>query len=194
MASEEEDRDGLIDDLIDAVPVLEGTGHTLINNARRAAFVTDLARKIDLYPVIAARWGFIDEVEMADFLKTSPALRRLIKEERAVWFSNENSEVRGRELARRGTVECVPEAVNIALNPEITPSTRLDAIRTCARIAGMDGPGSREAAYAQAEGASRFSVVINFPSAGKTETITVAPPTVSGEPEITPQRNLIEHG
>lgn len=174
MPSEEQEQDNLLDPLIDATPVV-------MSHQQRAAFITDVARKIDEYPTIAMRYGFVDEADMAGYIKSNQELRRAIKEERAVWFSNESAETRARELARRGTAELIPEATNIGLSEITTPSVRLDAIRTLARIAGLDGAGRAQETYPGVEGAARFSVVINL---GPDKTVTVAPqPAIEHDPE-----------
>lgn len=176
MPSEEQEQDDLIDPLIDNVPVYDTPQLT---HQRRVAFITDVARKIDEYATIAMRYGFVDESDMADYIRKNKELRRAIKEERAIWYSGENSETRARELARRSTAECISDAANIALSETITPSVRLDAVRTLARIGGLDGPGRAQETYPGAEGAARFSVVINIPGR---ETVSVTP-TIEHDPE-----------
>lgn len=177
MPSEEQEQDDLIDPLIDNVPVYDAPQMT---HQRRVAFITDVARKIDEYATIAMRYGFVDESDMADYIRKNKELRRAIKEERAIWYSGENSETRARELARRGTAECISEAASIGLNETITPSVRLDAVRTLARIAGMDGAGRAQETYPGAEGAARFSVNIHL---GADKTVTIAPATIEPDPE-----------
>jgi len=176
MPSEEEDQDGLIDPIIDTTPVFAATqNEPHLSHARRQSFITDLARKIDTYDMIASRYGFTDCDDMGDYLRARPELRRMVKEERSAWFASENAEVRAKVLAQRAATELIPEAAQIGLNENINPSVRLEALNRLARIAGIDGPGTgRGEHFSNAPDAGgRFSVSIVFQNAGKTETISV---------------------
>lgn len=180
MADEEEERDDLIDPLIDATAVFPAD-EPVLNTARRQSFVTDLARKIDPYPLIATRYGFTDEADVADYLRVRPELRRAIKEERAIWFSSENNEVRARHLAQRATVEMIPAAAQIGFNEMLNPSVRLEALQRIARIGGLDGPGSSQPFNNAGDAGGRFSVSIVFsqnPERNATITATPEPPAI----------------
>jgi hypothetical protein len=189
MPSEEEEQDDLIDPIIDATPVFNAI-EPVMSHARRQAFTTDLARKIDLYPTIAVRYGFVDEQDMAEYLRARPELMRQVKQERAVWFSSENAEIRNRTLAQRATTELIPEAAQIGLNENINPSVRLEALNRLARIAGVDGPGSRagEGFSNAPDAGGRFSVQIVFSGANRTETISVSPANPVANP-VVPEGN-----
>jgi hypothetical protein len=140
------------------------------------AFCIDIAQNILPYDVLATRYGFADWRALGAWLAANAAVKKKIKEIRAVWESDDNVAVRARTLAGHAVLEALPETARVMFNPKVPDSTRLDALKLHARIAGIDGNPhtARENAgqMGGSPGLGRFSVNIMFQNAGRMETIT----------------------
>lgn len=167
---EETETDDLIDPVVDSTPVLPEIPE--MTSAALFAFCNDTAQKIRPYEQIARRYGFVDVVQMASYIESNPMVRRTIKELRSVHFSDGNTETRLRKLTGHAVLAAIPSTADMMFNPRIPESVRIDALKAHARIAGVDGiPASAREAIAAGQAASRFSVQIIFPNAGRTEDI-----------------------
>lgn len=170
-----EDPDAVVDPMLDSTPIL------LTRPEPRTvfAFCNDVAQKIKLYPTVASRYGFASEAAMAEYIRDNPAIRHRIKELRAIWFSDDNVEVRLRKMAGIALLEAMPDTSGLMFTqPEPKPMVQIDAMNAHAKIAGVSGPppGGRPGDTAGGNGGGRFSVSIIF-SGGKIETINSGTPT-----------------
>jgi hypothetical protein len=184
----EAEQDAVVDPVVDATRVLPKEPD--LPSATLFAFCVDIAQKIHPYPLIATRYGFLNDTEMANYIQAHPAVRSRIKEMRSVWFSDANVETRLRKLAGHAVLAALPSTADIMFNPRASEAMRIDALKAHARIAGVDGlpAAAREGTGGAGDGAGKFSIQIVFPNAGKTEninTIDVMPvtPVVSSEPD-----------
>lgn len=156
---------------VDATPVVSGVHE--MSPAVLWAFCVDIAQNIDPYDVIAARYGFADWERLQSWLITNDAVRKKIKELRAIWQSDDNVAVRARTLAGHSVLAALPHTARIMLNERLADNTRLEALKMHARIAGVDNaPGAARGATEGVPGGGRFSVNIIFPNAGTMESIT----------------------
>jgi hypothetical protein len=146
------------------------------------AFCTDVAQNIHTYTQIALRYGFVDTDDLKRFLVKQVAVRKRIKELRAVWESDDNVENRIRTLAGHSVLTALPETARIMFNPRNPDNTKLDALKHHATIAGVFAPprtSHNDGVGGPAAG--RFSVNIVFSNAGRTETITTIDSTATQE-------------
>jgi hypothetical protein len=150
-------------------------------------FVTDVAQRIHDYDVIARRYGFSGEPDMLAFIKRHEAIRRRIKLHRAIWESDSSLELRIRTYSQQGLIEGLPNTLEILHDKTVTAATRLDALTKHARIAGVDGPGagSRDQAVGAPSVGGKFSITIQFPGAGQSETFA----TIEGETPVLPPQD-----
>jgi hypothetical protein len=132
-------------------------------------FCNDCAQNIMPFREIATRYGFVDVPQLKEFILSQNAVRRRVKELRAIWSSDDNVEIRIRQLAQHAVLAALPGTAQIMLNPRNPDATRLDALMNHAKIAGV---GHAPVARDSGAGVGRFSVNIVFPNAGRTETFT----------------------
>ena len=92
-------------------------------------------------------------------------------------------------------LDALRETSQIMMDPIHSASTRLDALKQHARMAGADGPG-RDGREAGAVGAhwlqGRFSINIVFPNAGKVESFTTVVKPEHREPVVIEQSEALE--
>jgi alkylhydroperoxidase/carboxymuconolactone decarboxylase family protein YurZ len=182
----EAELDQLIDPVVDATPALPPAPELPhMNSASMLAFCVDVAQKISPYPLIAARYGFVDEAQMRDYIQDNAVVRFRIKELRSVWFSDMNLQNRVRTLAGHAVLAALPNTAEMMFNDAAAPApVRIDALKTHARIAGVDSlpAAAREGASTGAAEGAKFSVQIVF-SGGRVENIATGAPA-PGPPVI----------
>lgn len=142
------------------------------------AFCNDIARQIHPAAEIAARYGFADKRAARDWIDARPAVKRVIKELRAIWESEANLEGRIRAYAGHALLEAAPTNAQIMLDPTVHPTIRIDAMKAHAKIAGVDTlPAAARDGGGGVPGNAPFAVNIIFQQAGMVESIaTVRPP------------------
>jgi hypothetical protein len=178
----EQEAETAVDAIVDTTKVF--TGPPELSSLALWNFCVDTAQKIHGYTTIATRYGFTDWREMADFLATNEAVRRKVKELRAVWEADDSVEVRLRKLAGHGLLEALPTVAQNMFD-STSKAAQIDTTKTFSKIAGVDGlpPVGRDG---QVPGqAQKFSVSIIFGSTGKIEnfsTVENATPVLELEP------------
>ena len=182
--------------LIDASPVVAAPSvDPKMTTVTLHTFMTDLAQNIHSHHAeVATRYGFSDVRAMLDYLKSHPEVVRKIKERKAIWESDDAAELRIRKLSGHAVLDALRETSQIMMDPGHSASTRLDALKQHARMAGADGPGreGREAGVVGTLGAGRFSINIVFPNAGKTESFTTVVKPEHREPVIIDEDQALE--
>lgn len=173
----EAELEAAINAVVDATPVLDE--QPAMSPQVLWAFCTDVAQNVMSYREIATRYGFVDVPQLREFLVAQHAVRRKVKEIRAIYESDENVETRIRHLAGHAVLAALPGTAQIMLNPRNPDSTRLEALQKHARIAGVDRIGAGNENNAGMPVGGRFSVNIVFPNAGKVESFT----TIDHTPE-----------
>jgi hypothetical protein len=91
-------------------------------------------------------------------------------------------------------LDALRETSQIMMDPIHSDSTRLDALKQHARMAGADGPGrdGREAGAVGALAQGRFSINIVFPNAGKVESFTTVVKPEHREPPTIDETQALE--
>lgn len=160
--------------VIDATPVLDD--QPTMSPVVLWAFCVDCAQNIMPYREIATRYGFVDVAQLKLFLLSQHAIRKKVKEIRAVYESDDNVEAKVKKLAGTAVLHALPEIAKIMINPRNPDPIRLDATTKIAKLAGMGH--APQQGNGGSDGPGRFSVNIMFAN-GKTETIT----TIERQPE-----------
>lgn len=150
------------------------------------SFCNDVARQIHTGAEIAERYGFADKQAAMQWINDRPAVRRAIKELRAIWESEDNLQARIQAYYGHALLEAAPDNAKIMLDPAINPSIRIDAMNAAAKLAGLaNGAGVRNRDGTISDGTIKpFAVNIIFQNAGRSENIETLPAavTIEGEP------------
>ena len=153
-----------IDAIVDQVEVLDPD----FSDPRLLfAFIQDVAQKIHKPEVIAKRYGFSNVPHMVGFIADNLEIRKKIKTFRAIWESDGSLEERMKALVGHSLIESIPENAMILFDKAAPAQTKLDAIKTFARLAGMDGAGQNGKGAATGQ-----QFVFNLMLGGKSRTFT----------------------
>lgn len=161
-----------------------------MNTVTLHTFMNDLAQGIRTHEEIAVRYGFETVGNLLEYLQSKPEIVRRIKERRAIWQSDDATEIRIKKLSAHAVLDALHETGQIMMDTAHPPGTRIDALKAHARLAGVDAqPNPGKFSGPASDGSGRFSINIVFPNAGKTETFTTVvktepePKTIEGEGE-----------
>jgi hypothetical protein len=155
------------------------------------SFCNDVARQIHTPEEIAERYGFSSARAALQWVSDRPAVRRAIKELRAIWESEDNLQMRIQAYYGHALLEAAPDNAKIMLDPTIHPSVRIDAMKEAAKLAGVVGGPSaarnKDGSVISDGVIKPFAVNIIFNNAGLRENIeTIVEPkpsvTIEGEP------------
>lgn len=151
------------------------------------AMIGEVARGYQDIEDIAVRYGFDDAKALYDTIAASPALLRAIKQERAVWQSEENLERRLRVQHQLILHEAAHENAKPLFDPSTTVPQRVELMKAIAVVGGVHGMpgGGGRGMDGAADQAARWTIQMVFPNAGKVEEIslrpTPSPPTIDAE-------------
>lgn len=90
-----------------------------------------------------------------DLLK-NPQFQSMLREAHSTWNSNANAEERIRLKSLIALEELLPEHFKLATDPDVSPASRIDAVKTFERLSGVAKTGDGPAA------GSQFVVNINL--------------------------------
>lgn len=121
------------------------------------AFTTDVARGIFPPEDIARRYSMSGKGMIK--VVSNPEINKLIRAKRAAFHADGNVVERLRQLAGVGLVEKLPDIFGMLSDADVTNPVKADLLKTLARIAGADGPGSSQTPNGPAPG-SQFNVQI----------------------------------
>jgi hypothetical protein len=132
----------------------------LLDDRVMNSLITDLAQDIFTKQDICVRYG-LTMADLLDFVRR-PGLAIRIKQRRAVFMSGDSIEDRNRAYFGMVTLEAAPKLDRIIHDDKTPAATKLDAITTSAKIAGIFTTGGPKSVQGSTQVGSQFSVNITF--------------------------------
>lgn len=154
-------------------PVIHPTFPLQDHEATLMSFINDVAMGMVDMHTIAVRYGIT--VEEALLVAEGPEVARRIKTKRALWESEDNVLERNRVAYGIIALDAAAVVDRHIHHPGAPANTIIDALKIVGKFAGLETQPKSNGG-GDGPGLAPVTIQINF-SGGKTESISIAPPT-----------------
>lgn len=176
----DQDADELLQQMVDAIPVLDHTDAD-VRDAARLRLMQDIAYGIYPADELAVRYGLGTVAGLKIWLSKNPETMRQIKVMKAMHQSDMGLTDRNRMKAGHAVEQATIGIAGIAMDPSKPANIRIDAFKTLQRQAGVDGPPPADKI---APVGVQTNIIIQHVGAPPTRitTTTVVPETIEALP------------